>query len=62
MPTYDLGASRTAFVAALMKAKQQAVEKDGGGTVTIYPEEEEDMWHVFNLVAENDRVRASTVR
>ena len=45
-----------------MKVKQKSVEKDGGGTVTINPEEEEDMWHVFNLIAENDRVKASTVR
>jgi len=28
----------------------------------MVPEETEDMWHVFNLIAEGDQVRASTVR
>jgi protein pelota len=44
-----------------MKAKL-TVEKDGAGDVSIYPDEDEDMWHIFNLVAEGDRVKASTVR
>jgi hypothetical protein len=34
----------------------------GSGTVSLYPDEDEDMWHSFNLVSEGDRVKASTVR
>ncbi|XP_076346165.1 pelota mRNA surveillance and ribosome rescue factor isoform X4 [Tachypleus tridentatus] len=30
--------------------------------VTIIPEESEDMWHAYNLVAEGDSLRASTIR
>ena len=47
-----------------MKILKKSFEKDGGGTVSLLPDEDEDMWHVFNLVAadEGDRVKASTVR
>ena len=38
------------------------IERDGAGAVVMMPEETEDMWHVFNLIAEGDSVRASTVR
>lgn len=30
--------------------------------VELMPEESEDMWHVYNLIAVSDNVRASTVR
>eukprot|EP01045_Picozoa_sp_COSAG04_P011742 COSAG04_NODE_765_length_10500_cov_7.566869_14_plen_70_part_00 len=47
-----------------MKIVKKAFEKDGGGSVTLVPDEDEDMWHVFNLVSatELDRVKASTIR
>lgn len=31
-------------------------------TVTLIPEEPEDMWHAYNLVSEGDTVRSSTIR
>lgn len=37
-------------------------EKDGVGSITLVPEETEDMWHAYNLIAEGDSVRASTIR
>ena len=37
-------------------------EKDGQGRVILIPEEPEDMWHVYNLLVQGDRVRATTFR
>lgn len=45
-----------------MKLVNKSVEKDGSGSITIIPEEPEDMWHAYNIIAEGDAVRASTVR
>jgi len=45
-----------------MKLIHRNIERDGAGAVVMVPEETEDMWHVFNLIAEGDSVRASTVR
>ncbi len=45
-----------------MKLLGKELEKDSSGSLTLIPEEIEDMWHVYNLVAVGDRVRASTIR
>ncbi|KAK6638047.1 hypothetical protein RUM44_008472 [Polyplax serrata] len=45
-----------------MKLVYKNVEKDGGGSITLIPEEAEDMWHAYNLISEGDYVRASTIR
>ncbi|XP_014254754.1 protein pelota [Cimex lectularius] len=45
-----------------MKLVHKNVEKDGGGSVVLIPEESEDMWHAYNLISEGDTVRASTIR
>ncbi|KAK6519450.1 Translation factor pelota [Arthrobotrys megalospora] len=45
-----------------MRLIKQQVERDGSGTVTLYPEEPEDMWHAFNLIRVSDTLRASAVR
>ena len=45
-----------------MKLVHKSLERDGAGSVTLVPEEAEDMWHAFNLIQEGDAVRASTVR
>lgn len=31
-------------------------------TVTLIPEEPEDMWHAYNLISEDDYVRSTTIR
>lgn len=31
-------------------------------SISLIPEESEDMWHAYNLIAEGDAVTASTVR
>jgi protein pelota len=32
------------------------------GAVKLIPEEAEDMWHLYNLIAAGDRVQATTIR
>lgn len=45
-----------------MKLIHKNIDKDGGGSVILLPEESEDMWHAYNLISEGDSVRASTIR
>nr|CAH7736337.1 unnamed protein product [Callosobruchus chinensis] len=45
-----------------MKVVYQNIGKDGDGSVALIPEEPEDMWHAYNLIAEGDSVRSTTIR
>ena len=45
-----------------MRLVKQAIQRDGSGTVTLLPEEPEDMWHTYNLVQPTDLLRASAIR
>ena len=45
-----------------MKLVHRDFERDGAGTLVLVPEDPEDMWHAYNLIAEGDSVRASTIR
>jgi len=45
-----------------MKLVNKYIDKDGEGHVTLIPDNPEDMWHAYNLVAEGDSLRASTIR
>jgi len=45
-----------------MRLIKENIERDGSGTVTLLPEEPEDMWHAYNLIAPTDLLRASAVR
>lgn len=45
-----------------MKLIHRNIEKDGSGSITLIPEESEDMWHAYNLIGKGDAVTASTVR
>ncbi|RFU35156.1 hypothetical protein B7463_g1252, partial [Scytalidium lignicola] len=45
-----------------MRLIKQNIERDGSGTITLFPEEPEDMWHAYNLIAANDLLRASAIR
>ncbi|GAA6059104.1 hypothetical protein JCM10212_002075 [Sporobolomyces blumeae] len=40
----------------------QHIEKDGSGHVTLRPQEDEDMWHAYNLIQQGDEIRGSAVR
>ncbi|KAM0755950.1 hypothetical protein T439DRAFT_320648 [Meredithblackwellia eburnea MCA 4105] len=45
-----------------MHLVRQHIEKDGSGSITLRPQEDEDMWHAYNLIQEGDLLRASAVR
>jgi len=36
--------------------------KDGSGQMALVPEEEEDMWHAYNIIGVGDSLRATTIR
>lgn len=45
-----------------MKLVHRDFSYNGPGSVKIIPEEDDDMWHAYNLIAAGDTVRAVTVR
>mmetsp|Transcript_9480 Transcript_9480/g.17308 ORF Transcript_9480/g.17308 Transcript_9480/m.17308 type:complete len:429 (-) Transcript_9480:135-1421(-) len=45
-----------------MKLLHKKIEKDGKGSISLLAQEDEDMWHVYNLVQIGDRIRALTFR
>ncbi|KAH0539004.1 hypothetical protein FGG08_004454 [Glutinoglossum americanum] len=45
-----------------MRLIMQNIDRDGSGTVTLFPEEPEDMWHAYNLIRPADLLRASALR
>ncbi|KAI9271449.1 hypothetical protein BY458DRAFT_586530 [Sporodiniella umbellata] len=45
-----------------MKLISKTLEKDASGSVTLLPEELEDMWHVYNLISKGDMIKATTIR
>lgn len=44
-----------------MKLVNKNVDK-GNGTFTLIPEDSEDMWHAYNIIATGDLVRSGTIR
>lgn len=45
-----------------MRLVSRNFDKGAQGSVTLIPEEPEDMWHTYNLIAEGDQVRSTTIR
>jgi len=45
-----------------MKLIGKFIDKDKSGYVTLRPEDDEDMWHLYNLIQEGDEVRAPAIR
>ncbi|KAI9750839.1 MAG: hypothetical protein M4579_006281 [Chaenotheca gracillima] len=45
-----------------MRIIKQNVDRDGSGSITLFPEEPEDMWHAYNLIRPGDGLRAAAVR
>jgi len=45
-----------------MKLIRKDVDAEGVGQVTVTLEEAEDMWHLYNLLTIDDRVRTTTLR
>ncbi|BGP12890.1 hypothetical protein JCM10213_005157 [Rhodosporidiobolus nylandii] len=38
------------------------IERDGSGYVTLRPQDDEDMWHAYNIIQKGDELRGSAVR
>lgn len=45
-----------------MKLVAKNFEKDSSGSVVLVPEEAEDMWHAYNLIAVGDHLKSTTIR
>ncbi|KAH9938222.1 eRF1 domain 1-domain-containing protein [Fomitopsis serialis] len=45
-----------------MKLVGKYIDRDRSGHVTLRPEDDEDMWHLYNIISEGDRVRAPAIR
>ena len=45
-----------------MKLVSKNIDKDGQGSVSLVPENTEDMWHAYNLITEGNFVSGSTIR
>lgn len=45
-----------------MKLLHQRIDPDSSGTVALIPEESEDLWQLYNLVALGDTIKANTYR
>ena len=42
--------------------KTEILSKNGRGYVKVQAEQPEDMWHLYNLIAEGDSIRSTTYR
>ena len=45
-----------------MKLVKKFIEKDASGSITLIPEDAEDMWHAYNLISKGDQLKATTIR
>uniref|UniRef100_A0A0A9DM94 PEL1 n=1 Tax=Arundo donax TaxID=35708 RepID=A0A0A9DM94_ARUDO len=45
-----------------MKLVHRDLVRNGPGTVKLLPEEDDDLWHAYNLIAAGDNLQAVTVR
>ncbi|KAI0081703.1 pelota [Panus rudis PR-1116 ss-1] len=45
-----------------MKLVGKHIDKNGAGHVTLQPEDDEDMWHLYNLIQEGDHVSSIAMR
>uniref|UniRef100_A0A0B6ZPW4 Protein pelota homolog n=1 Tax=Arion vulgaris TaxID=1028688 RepID=A0A0B6ZPW4_9EUPU len=45
-----------------MKLINRDIDKNCSGSITLIPEEAEDMWHTYNLVSVGDTIRSTTIR
>ena len=52
----------SAPAAAMFSSSVTSGARRRAGLITMVPDEDEDMWHVYNLVAEGDQLRTITFR
>jgi protein pelota len=41
---------------------KSAISRDLSGYVTLRPQEDEDIWHAYNLIQQGDQLRGSAIR
>src|SRR5690349_15872520 len=46
------------FCQSSMSLESKIIDRDGNGTIKLLPQEDEDMWHIFNLIAVGDHINA----
>jgi protein pelota len=45
-----------------MKLLGRHIERDGSGYVQLMPQEPEDLWHAYHLLAVGDILRSTAIR
>ncbi|KAJ3204598.1 hypothetical protein HK099_001083, partial [Clydaea vesicula] len=45
-----------------MKLIKRSIDRDKSGYITLYAEDQEDMWHLYNLLQKGDSLKATTFR
>jgi len=45
-----------------MKILKRRIDKSGNGLIVVVPEQEEDLWHLYNLVQRGDSIKTGTFR
>lgn len=45
-----------------MRLISKSLDRGSSGEIKLVPEEQEDMWHAYNLISTGDSLRSSTVR
>jgi protein pelota len=45
-----------------MRILKRSFKKDSEGLVALMPTDEEDLWHLYNLIQEGDCIRMRTFR
>lgn len=45
-----------------MKLIRKQLERDNSGTITLLPQDSEDMWYVYNIIQEGDEIETMTTR
>ena len=45
-----------------MKLVRKSLENGGPGNITFQAEESDDMYHLYNLIAEGDEISGQTIR
>lgn len=55
-------ANQHTATAAPMLLIKSAISRDLSGYVTLRPQEDEDIWHAYNLIQQGDQLRGSAIR
>ena len=54
--------SSTTLFESMKITKREISAKDAEGSITVIPEVNEDLWHLYHIISPGDHVRATTIR